>query len=232
MFGNGAGSGPNGSAGGSGQSPAFGVCVGGPGGGGATAADAITIAGFGNQPTAYQVQSIAGPGFSGQITSLGRITGGTGYTNGTYYEVPLTYSGTAASGHGAVATSLTVSGGAVTSLVIPARSGEYFNVGDTLTAAASAIGGTGSGFTVPVSTTANGANPGAGMSTTGSQWNWGGSSGGGGAYHPSAAGQAGGASGSPCSGGAAGAAADNGNNSGAGAAGANGEIRIIWHYEP
>jgi hypothetical protein len=232
IFGNGAGSGPNGSAGGSGQSPGFGVCIGGAGGGGATAANTITVAGFGNQPTAYQIQSIAGPGISGQIAGLGTITGGSGYTNGTYYEVPLVYSGTAAAGLGAVATSITVSGGAVNAIVMPARAGEYFNVNDSLTASATAIGGTGSGFSVPVSTTVNGANPGAGVSTTASQWNWGGSGGGGGAYHPGAAGQAGGTSGNPCSGGAAGAAADNGNNSGAGAAGGNGEIRIIWHYEP
>lgn len=82
----------------------------------------------------------------GAINALGAITGGTAYTNGTYTGVPLT----GGSGSGAVAT-IVVSGGVVASVTLSAVGLNYL-VGDTLSAAASSIGGTGSGFSVPVST--------------------------------------------------------------------------------
>jgi hypothetical protein len=80
----------------------------------------------------------------GVIESIGLITGGSGYTPGTYV-VPLTCS-TNASGQGAVATVTVGSGGAVTTISFTTSSGSAvspglgFNAGNTLTAAASLIG--------------------------------------------------------------------------------------------
>ena len=82
---------------------------------------------------------------SSNIKTLGAITGGSGYTNGTYTDVPLT----GGSGDNAEAT-VVVSGGAVTSVTITAR-GAGYQVGDAISAANTSIGGTGAGFSVPVS---------------------------------------------------------------------------------
>lgn len=79
------------------------------------------------------------------ITGLGSLTGGSGYTNGTYENVPLT----GGSGTGAIA-NIEVTGGAVTGINIVVRGSGYIS-GDTLSASAANIGGTGSGFSVPVS---------------------------------------------------------------------------------
>jgi hypothetical protein len=89
------------------------------------------------------------------IASFGTLTGGSGYTNGLYYNVQLTGgSGTSASAD------ITVSGGTVVAVVI--RSGGcLYKVGDVLSAAAASIGGTGSGFSVPV---------GAVINVTGTSW--------------------------------------------------------------
>lgn len=83
------------------------------------------------------------------VTTLGAVTGGSAYTNGTYLNVPLT----GGSGSGAVA-NVVVSGNAVTSVVL-VQGGTGFVVGNTLSASASSIGGTGSGFSVPVSAVGN-----------------------------------------------------------------------------
>lgn len=80
------------------------------------------------------------------IGTLGTITGGSGYGNGTYTNVPLT----GGSGVGAQAT-IVVSGTSVTSVTIT-NSGLGYEVGDTLSASNTYLGGTGSNFSVPVAT--------------------------------------------------------------------------------
>jgi len=82
---------------------------------------------------------------SSNIKTLGAITGGSLYTNGTYTNVSLT----GGSGFSAKAT-IVVSGNAVTSVTVTSRGTNYL-VGNVLSAAAASIGGTGSGFSVPVS---------------------------------------------------------------------------------
>jgi len=81
--------------------------------------------------------------------TLGAITGGSAYTTGTYFDVPLT----GGSGSGALAT-ITVAGGAVTAVTIT-DGGLQYGVANTLSAAAANIGGTGSGFSVPVASVTN-----------------------------------------------------------------------------
>lgn len=79
------------------------------------------------------------------ISTLGTITGGSGYTNGTYYDIPLT----GGSGVGATAT-IVISGNAVTS-VTPTVFGCQYVVGDVLSATFSS----GTGFSVPVTAVTN-----------------------------------------------------------------------------
>jgi hypothetical protein len=82
---------------------------------------------------------------SSGIKTLGAITGGTLYTNGTYTGVALT------GGSGVNATAnITVSGGSVTVVTI-VNVGAGYVIGNVLSATAATIGGTGSGFSVPVS---------------------------------------------------------------------------------
>ena len=90
-----------------------------------------------------------GSGYTGnEIATLGTIVGGSGYTNGTYSAVPLTN----ITGTGANATAdITISGGAVTAVTI-VNSGSGYQVNDSLSVNASSVGGTGSGFSVPVAT--------------------------------------------------------------------------------
>jgi|GEM_PF-6433798 len=83
---------------------------------------------------------------SGNLATLGSVTGGSTYTNGTYENVPLS----GGSGTGALAT--VVVSGAVVSTVTVTKVGKDYQVGDTLSADNSYIGGTGSGFSVPVAT--------------------------------------------------------------------------------
>ena len=79
------------------------------------------------------------------IQTLGAITAGSGYVNGTYTGVPLTLG----AGENATAT-IVVSGGGVTSVTITNR-GAGYQVGDSLSASNTNLGGTGSGFAVAVS---------------------------------------------------------------------------------
>jgi hypothetical protein len=83
------------------------------------------------------------------VATFGAITGGSAYTNGTYLNVPLT----GGAGSGAVA-NIVVSGGAVTAVTLT-QGGTGYVVGNTLSAAASTIGGTGSAFSIPVATVTN-----------------------------------------------------------------------------
>jgi hypothetical protein len=96
----------------------------------------------------------------GGISGLTITTAGTSYTNGTYYDVPLTYnatqptnSGGSINGNSATAT-IVVSGGAVTSVTVTAG-GAFYTVGDVLTVSTSYIGTSGSGFTATVSSVGN-----------------------------------------------------------------------------
>lgn len=85
----------------------------------------------------------------GVITGLNSLSGGSGYTNGTYYDVTLT----GGSGSYANAT-IIVSGGSVTSVTI-ANGGSLYRVGDVLTTSNANIGGSGSGFSINVYTIDN-----------------------------------------------------------------------------
>jgi hypothetical protein len=86
-------------------------------------------------------------GVNGMVGVLGGITGGNSYSNGTYGGVALT----GGSGTGATA-NITVSGGLVTQVTV-LNPGIAYVVGDVLSAAAASIGGSGSGFSVPVAST-------------------------------------------------------------------------------
>jgi len=78
------------------------------------------------------------------IKTLGAITGGSGYVNGTYTNVTLT----GGSGKGAKAT-VTITGGNVTAVTLTSR-GAGYQVGDVLSASNTELGGSGAGFSVPV----------------------------------------------------------------------------------
>lgn len=83
----------------------------------------------------------------GAILTLDTLVGGSGYTNATYTDVPLT----GGTGSGATA-DIVVSGGAVTSVTIVDH-GKNYVVDDELSAAdANLGGGGGSGFTIDVAT--------------------------------------------------------------------------------
>ena len=85
----------------------------------------------------------------GVIKTLGAVTGGTSYTNGTYLGVSLT------GGQGSYATAdVTITDGAVSSVRLQ-NGGSMYVVGDTLSANSADIGNTGSGFSIPVATVSN-----------------------------------------------------------------------------
>ena len=91
------------------------------------------------------------------VATLGTVTGGTGYTNGTYTGVVMTLS----SGSSAITyptATIVVSGGAVTTVTITSAGVGFKDTTTVLTAPAASIGGTGSGFSVPVATLASGTN--------------------------------------------------------------------------
>ncbi|MEO6610746.1 MAG: hypothetical protein ABIT05_01395 [Chitinophagaceae bacterium] len=84
------------------------------------------------------------------IATFGTVVGGTLYTNGTYTNVPLT----GGTGQQARAT-IVVAGGVVTTVTLT-QGGYGYTVADSMSALAANIGGTGSGFSVPVATLSNG----------------------------------------------------------------------------
>jgi hypothetical protein len=84
--------------------------------------------------------------FGGPVLTVGTLVGGSAYTNGTYTVVALT----GGSGTGAKAT-IVVAGTVVSSVTITTQGNSYV-VGDTLSALAANIGGTGSGFSIKVAT--------------------------------------------------------------------------------
>ena len=86
----------------------------------------------------------------GMISTFGTITGGTGYTNGVYSEVPLT----GGSGSGATAT-IVVSSTSITSVTLN-NGGNFYVAGDVLSVSPSSIGaGTGSSFSIPIASINN-----------------------------------------------------------------------------
>ena len=83
------------------------------------------------------------------VTSLGTITPGSGYTNGTYTNVQLTYvSGPTTSAYPKA--TILVAGGVVTSVILTSSGTILSGTGTVLSANAADIGGTGSGFSIPV----------------------------------------------------------------------------------
>lgn len=82
----------------------------------------------------------------GALLVMGAITAGTLYTAGYYEDVPLTGGG----GTGARA-NITVSAGGVTTVELTSLGSAYVN-GNSLSALAANIGGTGSGFAIAVTT--------------------------------------------------------------------------------
>lgn len=90
----------------------------------------------------------------GAVATFGTLTGGTGYTNGSYTNVPLVRVGAGTSSAGGVAADITVAGGIVTvCTLVAARNGEGYSVGEALTAQAGRIG-PGTGFQILVATIA------------------------------------------------------------------------------
>jgi hypothetical protein len=127
------------------------------------AVTSVTVTSRGNNYTASDALSASATFIGNGINTLGTITGGgaytsngiltlntlvggAGYTNGTYTDIALT----GGSGSGALAT-IVVSGNVVTTVTLTA-SGAGYTVGNTLSANAAAIGGTGAGFTINVAT--------------------------------------------------------------------------------
>jgi hypothetical protein len=89
------------------------------------------------------------------LVTLGTITGGSGYTDGTYTSVLMTY----VSGSTAVTyptATIVVAGGVVTTVTLTSFGVGFKDTTTVLSAAAANIGGTGSGFTVPVATISSG----------------------------------------------------------------------------
>lgn len=91
-------------------------------------------------------KNVASTPFQDSFISTCAVTGGSGYANGTYYNIAVT-GGTGTGINGII----TVSGGAVTSYNFRYAPGNGYTVGDVLTVSNALIGGSGSGFSCTVS---------------------------------------------------------------------------------
>ena len=89
------------------------------------------------------------------VATLGAVTGGTGYTDGTYAGVVMTRSSGSTAFTYPTAT-IVVAGGVVSTVTVTSSGIGFKDTTTVLTAPAASIGGTGSGFTVPVATLKNG----------------------------------------------------------------------------
>lgn len=85
----------------------------------------------------------------GGIAGFGTITPGSGYTNGIYEQVPLT------GGDGSNATATITVAGNIVTVVTLTNPGYFYANGNVLSAASSYLGGTGSGFSIPVNNIQN-----------------------------------------------------------------------------
>ena len=85
----------------------------------------------------------------GAVTGLTIVTAGSGYTAGTYYDVPLN----GGNGNSCIAT-ITVNSSGVVTAITPTSGGALYVVGDTLTAPTT-IGASGTNFTCTVTTVSN-----------------------------------------------------------------------------
>lgn len=89
------------------------------------------------------------------VTGLSSVTPGTGYTNGVYFNVPLS------GGSGIyLRATVVVSGNAVSEVTIT-NGGSLYTVGDVLSADSAYIGGSGTGFSISVTNVSN---------TSGTSW--------------------------------------------------------------
>lgn len=107
-----------------------------------TAREVQLLASQGGAPVTLKGDGGATMAIMGPIKTLGGVTGGTGYTDGTY---DVTFS--SATGSGAVIT-LTVASGGVTAAVLKSP-GVNFKVTDSLTSTAAALGA-GTGLMIPI----------------------------------------------------------------------------------
>jgi hypothetical protein len=122
--------------------------------------------------TETQLKTIAGA-----VTSVGIVNGGSGYTDGTYFNVPATV--TSIYGTGSVAVSAVVSGGVVISLTTGAIPpyGTGYQIGDIITSFTGLSGGVGfqgkiTGVTTPTSLIGYQTNNTEALSIHNSQFGW------------------------------------------------------------
>jgi len=97
----------------------------------------------------YPVSIVQGAIATLSPLSASGASGGTLYNTGVYSNVPLT----GGNGSGATA-NIVVVGGSVTSVTLT-NPGNFYAVGDTLSASSSSIGGSGTGFAIKVATVNN-----------------------------------------------------------------------------
>jgi hypothetical protein len=121
------------------------------GGTGATSGGSITLqagtsTASGQGSINFNIGSVPALTIKAAWMTLGAITGGSGYVDGSYYNVPLT----GGSGTGATA-DITVVSGAVVTVTLLSPGPNYIS-SDTLSASNTSLGGSGSGFSIPVVT--------------------------------------------------------------------------------